>query len=295
MFLITQFIGLFVISVYTPTTVQIHSENGTIINQTSYNLPLGLDPPQDTNPKVNIISIIIAFIFAIVIMLVLMNFKAELILRFWFLIVIMIALTLTLNAGFMQFTNNALMLAVLIAIPIAILKVFQRNIILHNITELLIYPGIAALFVPLLNIWTTVILLIIISAYDMYAVWHAKFMQKMAKYQINQVKVFSGFFVPYLSKKDRIEMEKAKKSKLKNKKMKVNVAILGGGDVIFPIILAGVVFNVFGLLSALIISLGATIALATLFYYSEKGKFYPAMPFITAGLFIALGIVYLIN
>jgi hypothetical protein len=90
-------------------------------------------------------------------------------------------------------------------------------------------------------------------------------------------------------------LEKARKANIKNKKIKVSVAILGGGDVIFPIILAGVVLNVFGFLSASIISIGATLALSILFYYSEKGKFYPAMPFISAGCLIALGIVYLIN
>lgn len=295
MFLVSQFIGLFVVGVYSPQVNQIDLGNGTLINQTSYNLPLGLEPPQDTNPETNIFSIVIAFFFAIIIMLVLMNFKAELILRFWFFIVIIVALILTLNAGLIGFTKYALIISTLIAIPLAYLKVFQRDIYLHNFTELLIYPGIAAIFVPLLNIWTTVLLLILISVYDIYAVWHAKFMQKMAKYQINQVKVFSGFFVPYLLPKDKLALEKAKKSKLKNKKIKVNVAILGGGDVIFPIILAGAILNVFGLISAVIISLGATLALSILFYYSEKGKFYPAMPFISAGCFIALGIVYLIN
>jgi len=77
--------------------------------------------------------------------------------------------------------------------------------------------------------------------------------------------------------------------------MKVNIALLGGGDVVFPIILAGVVLHTWGLIPALIISIGATIALGLLFYYSEKGKFYPAMPFISAGCFIALGIAYLIH
>ena len=85
-----------------------------------------------------------------------------------------------------------------------------------------------------------------------------------------------------------------KKSKKKDKRIRINIALLGGGDVVFPIILAGVVLNALGLLPALIISLGATIALATLFYYSEKGKFYPAMPFITAGCFIGLAVAYLI-
>ena len=81
---------------------------------------------------------------------------------------------------------------------------------------------------------------------------------------------------------------------MKNKKIKVSVAILGGGDVVFPIILAGVVLRTLGFIPALIISIGATAALATLFYYSEKGKFYPAMPFISAGCFVGLAIAYLI-
>ena len=294
MFVIAQLIGLFVISVYSPHIEQFTDVNGTIINQTSYNLPLGLDPPQDSNPTTNITSIIIAFVFAIALMLLLMNFKVEILLRIWFFLVIIIALVLTLNASLMSFTDKALFIALAIAIPLAYIKVFQRHIIVHNLTELLIYPGIAAIFVPLLNIWTTVILLIIISGYDMYAVWHAKFMQKMAKYQINNVKVFSGFFVPYIGKKEREMLDKMKNSKKKNKKMKISIALLGGGDVVFPIILAGVVLNSLGLLPALIISLGATIALGALFYYSEKGKFYPAMPFITAGCFIALVIAYLV-
>jgi hypothetical protein len=58
--------------------------------------------------------------------------------------------------------------------------------------------------------------------------------------------------------------------------------------------MAGVVFRALGLIPALLIVLGATLALAGLFYASKKGKFYPAMPFITAGCFVGLVIAYLI-
>jgi len=68
----------------------------------------------------------------------------------------------------------------------------------------------------------------------------------------------------------------------------------GGGDVVFPIILAGVVLHTLGLWQAVTISIGATIALGLLFHASKKGKFYPAMPFISAGCLVALGLVYLI-
>ena len=43
-----------------------------------------------------------------------------------------------------------------------------------------------------------------------------------------------------------------------------------------------------GILPALMITLFSTIALSLLFVYSNKGKFYPAMPFITAGIFTGL-------
>ncbi|MEK6812210.1 MAG: presenilin family intramembrane aspartyl protease, partial [Nanoarchaeota archaeon] len=179
-------------------------------------------------------------------------------------------------------------IATLIAIPLAVIKIYGRNFVVHNATELLIYPGIAAVFVPFLNVWTIIALLIIISVYDAWAVWHSGIMQKMAKYQINQLKIFSGFFIPYASKKVKQQIANWKKtlskSKLAKKKVKISVAILGGGDVVFPIITAGVMLKTLGLYSALLVVLGATLGLGYLFFVSEKKKFYPAMPFITAGI-----------
>lgn len=295
MFFVTQLIGLVVIDVYAS-----HNDN----------IPYGMSPPKDITPTTSLISIIFAIAFAAILMLILMRFKTELFLRLWFFFVIVIALGISVNALFFNtLLSNAILdfqifsmtassfLALVIALPLAFLKVFRRNILVHNLTELLIYPGIAVIFVPLLNVWTVVLLLIFISLYDMYAVWRAGFMQEMAKYQIKTLRIFSGFFVPYFSKKesDMIKnMRKLSAKKLKTKKIKVNVAILGGGDIVFPMILAGVVFRQFGLLSALTVSLGATFALGFLFYLSKKGKFYPAMPFISTGCFLALGLVYLL-
>ena len=39
---------------------------------------------------------------------------------------------------------------------------------------------------------------------------------------------------------------------------------------------------------------GAVLGLGLLFIYSEKKKFYPAMPFITAGIFLGMLISYLV-
>ena len=274
MFLVTQFIGLYVVNHY--------SQN---------ELPYGMEPPEEINPVNAFPSIIIAFIIAIALFFLLTKFKIEFILKLWFLIVIVLALGLSINS-FLPKEQYIPLMSLIIALPFALIKVFNRNIIVHNTTELLIYPGIAAVFVPLLNIWTMIILLILISIYDMWAVWKSKIMQKMAKYQINTLKIFSGFFIPYLSKKERekIKMlkQKYKKSELKKKKIKINIAILGGGDVIFPIISAGVMLKTLGIWPAIFVILGAALGLSYLLFFSEKKKFYPAMPFITAGIFLGM-------
>jgi presenilin-like A22 family membrane protease len=238
-------------------------------------------------------SIIIAFVIAITILFLLIRFNAEIVLKIWFLLVVIIALGISFNAFVPGLKNGALFVLIL-AVPLALLKIFHRNFIIHNVTELFIYPGIAAVFIPLLNVWTIIILLILISGYDMWAVWHSGIMQKMAKYQINKMKVFSGFFVPYMSKKTRAKIKKMKKKDLKKKKIRVSLAILGGGDIIFPIITAGVLLKVWGLGPALLAILGALLGLSYLFFYAKKKKFYPAMPFITAGIFISMIISYLV-
>jgi len=122
-------------------------------------------------------------------------------------------------------------------------------------------------------------------------------MQKMAKYQIDKLNIFSGFFIPYANRKtkeeikkwkERYEKKKISKTKFKSQKFKINVAILGGGDIVFPIIAAGVMLKTIGVYSAFLISIGATLGLAYLFFFAKKKKFYPAMPFITAGIFAGM-------
>ncbi|MBU0466582.1 MAG: hypothetical protein KJ718_05365 [Nanoarchaeota archaeon] len=290
MFLLAQLLGIFVVSKYAPDTAV---------------LPYGMEPPEDIEPRSAwdlVLSFAIAFSVVVILMLVLTKYKAETFLRLWFFVVVSLAMGITINAVLLKI-QYASLLSLVIALPLAFYKIFKRNLIVHNLTELLVYPGIGAIFVIMLLSWTKapllaiVIIFILISLYDMYAVWHSGFMQKMAQYQIQKLKVFTGFFVPYLGKRQKQILKKAakfKSKKQKEKKIKVGVAILGGGDVVFPIILAGIVLIQMGLIPALLITLGATIALAGLFYLSEKGKFYPAMPFITIGCFVGLGVARLL-
>lgn len=274
LFLVTQLIGLYVANYYSGGD----------------NLPYGLQPPTDISPQQNLFSIVFSIVFAVLLILILMKLRAEFFMRIWFFIVVTIALSITFNS-IIYGVNYATLISFGLALVLGVLKVFKRNLFVHNITELAVYPGIAAIFIPILNVTTAVILFILISLYDMYAVWQAGFMQKMAKYQIQKVKVFGGFLIPLIHGKNIKFVENKKNSK----KIKVSVAILGGGDVVFPIILAGVVLAKFGILAGLIISFTATISLLLLVLNTKKGKSYPAMPFLTIGCFVGLAAVYLLN
>jgi presenilin-like A22 family membrane protease len=313
MFVITQLIGLYVLNInpfQITTTV-----NGTATSVANPSLSW-IQPPEiqaQSDFSMYFGSLIISFIIAVILLFVLTKFKINFILKVWFFLVVSIALFITINALFLNSPWGAnaeslyfIIPAILLALGLSFIKIFQHNFLIHNLTELLIYPGIATVFVPILNIWSVIVLLILISIYDMWAVWHSGIMQKMAKYQINNLKIFSGFFVPYISKKLRMQIKKMKK-KDKNKKVKVNLAILGGGDIVFPIITSGVIFQtgtislfkgmkpfIGGFWPAIFVIAGATLGLTLLFIFSEKKKFYPAMPFITAGIFLGLILSYIV-
>jgi len=305
MFILTQFIGL---AVQNADIFHVQNIDATTGNVTSQGNPymtwIAPPEPQTQTDSLGLFSqLIFSFIIAILLIFFLSKFKVEFFLKAWFFLVITIALLLCFYSFFrlsgIQLNELYVILSLLaVALVLAYFKVYRRSFILHNLTELLIYPGIATVFVPILNVYTIIALLVLISIYDAWAVWHTGFMQKMAKYQINKLNIFSGFFVPYVSKamKNKINLMKEKYSKkeLSKKKIKVNIAILGGGDVVFPIIASGIMFKYHGFWPATFVILGATAGLAYLFFFAEKKKFYPAMPFITSGIFLGMIAGYLL-
>ncbi|MDO8528733.1 MAG: presenilin family intramembrane aspartyl protease [Nanoarchaeota archaeon] len=306
LFVVTQFIGLYVVNHYSPVRVL---QGGQIQNVSAPELPYGLETPKiekESDYRIFFYGVLIAFMFAVLVLFLLTKFNLGIVLKIWFLIVITLALGIFLYAVIPQFKYSAIV-AVAIAFPLALIKMFKRNFLIHNLTELFVYPGISAVFVPILNLWTIIVLLILISIYDMWAVWQSGIMQKMAKYQINTLNIFTGFFIPYASGKLRFNLGKLKK-KEKKKKIKMNIAILGGGDIIFPIIASGVILKtgakylpfglppfIGGFMPAIFAIGGAALGLSFLLLISQKKKFYPAMPFITGGIFIGIILSYLIS
>lgn len=127
-------------------------------------------------------------------------------------------------------------------------------------------------------------------------------MIKLAKF-VSSSKLFAGLAIPYkIPKKEKILPKVKESSKGVLKKGKVRIAILGGGDIGFPLMFAGVVMKglildnyTAGFLKALIIPIFTTIALFLLFVKGDKDKFYPAMPFLSAGCFLGYAVVLLVS
>lgn len=278
MFLLAQVVGLGILNAY--IDVQKTTQTGTVAWK---ELPAiggyGMERP-DVAPSVSVAYILVALIIGTILILLIVRWQKVMLWKLWF----WLAVALCLHIAFSAFLASGI--ALLLALVLATLKIFKPNVLVHNATELFIYGGLAVIFVPLLTPVTAIVLLLLISVYDMYAVWRSQHMATMARFQA-QSGIFAGLLLPYGPHKLVFTRKEARGEK-------VRTAILGGGDIGFPLIFAGVIMKTFGLQLSVLIPLGATLALFGLLLYGQKKKFYPAMPFITAGCLAGYGLLLLL-
>ena len=285
-FLLTQFVGLAVINHYID-----HKKTDETKIVEWKELPYQLERPQVKNQSTSFIPIIIAVIIGTVLVLWLIRWNKPVIWRIWFFLTILLTLSIALSAFVAQW------IAFGIASALAILRVFRPNVVTQNISEIFIYGGLASVFVPIINVFAAFMLLLIISVYDIIAVWKTKHMVRLAEFQTNS-KVFSGLMIHY-NRKDKSGLSKTKSAIAGAKS---NIAILGGGDMGFPLIFAGVVMKglmlnetvLAGFFKASIIPITTAIALFILLMKGQQNKYYPAMPFLSAGAIIGYFIILLL-
>ena len=250
-------------------------------------LPYNITRPE-VDQTYSFVWIFIAIIIGTLLVFLLIKYRKPKVWRVWFLLSVVVTMAFSLSA-FIHYV-----IATILSVIFGIWKVYRPNIYIHNFTEIFIYGGLAAIFVPMLNIFAAFALLILISIYDIYAVWKSKHMVTLAKFQTKS-KVFAGLMIPYGKLPKVKKTGKPKKTVVK----KIRTAVLGGGDIGFPLIFIGVVMKDLmlkvpefqGFLLASIIAVCATVALFILLIKAKKDKFYPAMPFITAGCVVGYLIV----
>lgn len=304
----------------------------------------------ETSGSGSLLYIVIGVAVGTALMLVIIKFKLIRFWKAWFLFAVWLSTSIALDViipGTM---------ALILCFIVAVWKVYYPNAVVHNMTEIFMYAGIAILIAPLFTIWWAIALLAIISVYDMIAVWQSKHMVVMAEAQ-RENKLFAGLYIPRRNKESasktidtrttqravpvaapitrmirttnaagkrvtkRIVMDEPpappsmKRTGKDNAKNDVTTtsttsggtksgAILGGGDIAFPLIFSGVVMDwaivqgtspMIALYQTLAVTVGATAALTLLFVFAKKDRYYPAMPFISAGCLVGFAIVWLMH
>ena len=288
-FLLAQVTGLFLIK---QSLHDISCKDGTCTAEYQEAIT---GPRPETSGVSSILYIVFGVAGGTALLLIIAKYGQTRLWKIWFFLAVLLASGVALGVVLPPWV------AWLIATILAAWKFWRPNIVSYNITEILMYSGIAVLLVPILNVTWTLVLLVLISIYDFIAVWRSGHMVTMAKF-ITESHAFAGLVVSYDEKKKKVFTAIAPKNKGKKgaKKITAKQAILGGGDLAFPLLFAGVIlqervetFAQIGMSMtqavkaafpiALIISLFAGIAVSWLLLAAKKDKFYPAMPFITAG------------
>jgi presenilin-like A22 family membrane protease len=308
-FFISQIAGIYIL--YSSIDKEKTKTTGEV---TFTELPYQIERPQ-IEENVTYIYIIVGVLLGTGLVLLLIKFRKPKLWKVWYLISVVI----TLAISFSVFVNQTI--AITIAIIFGLIKVFKPNVYFHNFTEIFVYSGIAVVFAPMMNIFSVIMLLILISIYDMYAVWKSKHMIKLAEFQ-KETKLFAGLSIPYsvqISSNKNIEKkgidnennDETQQSKTDDKNSETHKdkifqkvigtkifetrnAVLGGGDIAFPLLFSGVLLKTYGLWQSFFIPVFSGVGLFILLLKSEKGKYYPAMPFISIGCFIGYFFIWIL-
>ena len=212
----------------------------------THTLPFGIEPLQDEGALSLVKFVLMLAVITITILLIIRLKKAQLWTVLYFLGV-SVATSISLNPFLKEY-------ALIIGLVIAYIKIKEKDDYWHNITEILIYGGAVAVISSMFNSFTAIILIGLISLYDIYSVNYSKHMVKMAKAQTS-TGVFPGLVINKGTKKE---------------------SVLGGGDVAFPLLFASTFIA--KPQTSILIVLFAFLGLLVMLKRSEKGKYYPAMP-----------------
>jgi presenilin-like A22 family membrane protease len=161
-----------------------------------------------------------------------------------------------------------------------IVWLFWARIWLHDLLLLIALAAAGSVFGFLFTPWAFMIFMLIIAVYDVLAVRFG-FMVWMAD-RLSETASLPAFIFPKLMKDWKLKLETVKFGELKDKASEEReYAVLGGGDIGFPLMLAVAVFFDSDLAGSIIVGVFALAGLIGAFLiqmYWLKGKPMPALP-----------------
>ena len=152
---------------------------------------------------------------------------------------------------------NETVFSALAAVLLAFMVLKTKIVLLHNIGIILALAGIGAVLGVSLKPLAVIVLLLVLSFYDIIAVYKTGHMVKMAEDMIKSRAIF-GLVIP--------QKFQGWKENLKNVRPGGEFMILGSGDIVMPLLLIASVIGFHGLAFGLVIFLFSTLGLFLTYY-----------------------------
>jgi presenilin-like A22 family membrane protease len=244
---------------------------------------------QFASPDISLWAVV-AYFFGVVLALALVLFLIPLRkLRFVFQVLF------TLMFAWGVFVIAGLISPPFVAYPVAIIAgvvwLFWARVWFHDLIYLVTLAAAGSVFGFLFSPWTFMIFMLVIAVYDVLAVRFG-FMVWMAD-KLSESTTLPAFIFPKNSGDWNLSLKKIRISDLQKEEPGArDYAILGGGDIGFPLMLAASVFFKSNLVSGMVVGGFAVLGLMSAFLiqmYWLKGKPMPALPPIA--LFSLIGFV----
>jgi len=205
LFFVAQAIGLFTVNKYIEVEI---GEDGKakILHGATV---VGEQPDLNQDEKsYTFIMIVIMVLIGTGLLFILIKFNLGKVWKVWFMLAITITLAVSLDVYLTRWV------AIILGLILGAMRIFKPNPYVHNLTEVFVYTGITILILPLLNVFSASLLLVLISIYDMFAVWKSKHMITLANFQLES-RSFAGFSMNYKRPTPPKKIKKVKKKPIR--------------------------------------------------------------------------------
>lgn len=154
------------------------------------------------------------------------------------------------------------------------IKHFTKDYWIRNVLETFSYAGAGALFGTMLGVTPALIFIGVLALYDIIAVFLTRHMLDLVEGGLS-TGTFTGIIYPKEGSFDTISTDGEISGDGENK-----IGIVGGGDIIVPMMFSISLLKLYGLSAAVTSSVFAAAGLGLLIYKAEQDTFYPAIPIV---------------
>jgi presenilin-like A22 family membrane protease len=172
-----------------------------------------------------------------------------------------------------------LIVAGLLAIGIGMAWLITPKIWLHNGLLILMLVSLGTVFGAMFSPWTVILIMLVISIYDFFAVKFG-YMQWMAR-KLSETEVLPAFFIPWKITDWKTNLKGLAVEKIFEDKGDKSFSLLGGGDIFFPLLLAASVWFASDIVMATVVALFSLLGIGSAYIIHLiflKGRATPALP-----------------